>query len=70
MYLDYTCRENIFFPIINEMSTRAQFGKSGQELIHYCESVINRVKHKQVTFDNYQLEGVGLDPYQGTDQFI
>jgi hypothetical protein len=55
---------DIFFPIINEMSTKAQYGKSGQELVHYCETVVNKVDNKKVIFDNDILDGINLDPYR------
>lgn len=54
----------IFLPIINEMSTTSQYKIMDDELIKYCGSVINQVKHKKVVFDDHCLEGSDLDPFR------
>ncbi len=62
--------ENLFFPIINEMSTTTQCNKSGQNLINYCSSIIDQVTNKEVMFDHEKLVCSQLDPYRiRTDLF-
>jgi hypothetical protein len=56
--------KDIFFPIINEMSTATQYKKSGQDLIKHSSSIIDQVIRKEVKVDDEKLEGSGLDPYR------
>ncbi len=56
--------KDIFLSIINEMSSTAQYGKTGQDLIMHCNHIIDQVTHKEVIFDGQILKGVDLDAYK------
>lgn len=62
--------KEVFFPIINEMSTTTQYNKIGKDLVNYCASIIDQVTQKEVSFDNEKLTCSELEPYRiRTDLF-
>jgi hypothetical protein len=62
--------KDIFFPIINELASTTQYNKKSQDLVNYCNSIIDQVNEKEVIFDSLRLQGSELDEYRAQSELF